>query len=640
MADGVPVARSVTEIWGMSPDISAEPDLDDIHDPLDLPQSDNYLAFFEDRVLGFHWHLGRRDFAACENLLTQITAAFSKSDSALIHARLRTMSGLVAYYRERFEQAEVTLIEASIELRDMGLKPELWQVQRFLGWCWARLCRREPDRQLLAEETRQLLSEMTESLSAENRSTFLLNKWTADEEYIAGEINELARMKATIEKPSWFLRPLRKGLLMKRLHHLSKHIDRYKDALAKRTLDQDKDAQSQRWPTLSLWKRLLSRSRNRATLSFLVLPDRVLAVRNGWMFLDFGVSPVTRIQIRGLVRRWHEPIRDFIYDSRGPGVRPSEDKSVVSDKEVIEQNQQQLIERCQDQKAIASSLSRALQIPAFLDSLHKRVQALTIVPDDSLHGFPFAAVLHRGDFLIQRYSLSIAFESAVKPKASESDRKDALIVGVSQGTSEFPDLMGTHEELNHVGSWLARHNLNERRLEDINDGGHWPNKDEIIALLPRVSLFHIACHGEFKADRPDASGMVLVTREGRTEILSLREVSAMDLSSLKQATLSACWLADHFILPGRWVISLPETMWRAGVESILGCLWLVNDDVAVSFMRQFYHYLDEHPRDEALRRTQLDCLRRRLPGCELYDTANPFFWAGYNLYGSHEKLRF
>ena len=157
----------------------------------------------------------------------------------------------------------------------------------------------------------------------------------------------------------------------------------------------------------------------------------------------------------------------------------------------------------------------------------------------------------------------------------------------------------------------------------------------------------------------------------------------MDLTQLCHATLSSCWSADHFILPRRWVISLSETLWRSGTQSILSCLWEVKDEFAVSFMNRFYKYLYLHkfPRDEALRHTQLDCLRNclyepiiedkfRLFAIKLLqalpishsirdklirhciesqskeqhkiredDTEKLLFWAGFNIYGDYTVLK-
>jgi hypothetical protein len=55
-------------------------------------------------------------------------------------------------------------------------------------------------------------------------------------------------------------------------------------------------------------------------------------------------------------------------------------------------------------------------------------------------------------------------------------------------------------------------------------------------------------------------------------------------------------------------------------------------------MTTFYNYLDKFPRDEALCLTQLRCLQGRLPDCDV-DTANPLFWAGFNLYGDYRTLK-
>jgi len=44
-------------------------------------------------------------------------------------------------------------------------------------------------------------------------------------------------------------------------------------------------------------------------------------------------------------------------------------------------------------------------------------------------------------------------------------------------------------------------------------------------------------------------------------------------------------------------------------------------------------------RDEALRRTQLDCLHGRLDAQAKIDARNPIYWAGFTLYGENKKFR-
>jgi CHAT domain-containing protein len=165
----------------------------------------------------------------------------------------------------------------------------------------------------------------------------------------------------------------------------------------------------------------------------------------------------------------------------------------------------------------------------------------------------------------------------------------------------------------------------------------------VLDALCRADVAHIACHGIFEPDRPDASGIMLVPTPGSGERLTLRELSAAQLGNCGHITLSSCWSADNFILPSHWIISLPETLWRQGVKSVLGSLWQVDDVVARAFMARFYRALERLPRDAALREAQLACLTNTL-NCtsddnpEPIDTRSPFYWSGFNLYGTPDRL--
>lgn len=61
-------------------------------------QSANYLADFEERVLGFHWQLSRLDLVTAETLLAHIKEAFQLSDSELIRVKIKILEGILAYY--------------------------------------------------------------------------------------------------------------------------------------------------------------------------------------------------------------------------------------------------------------------------------------------------------------------------------------------------------------------------------------------------------------------------------------------------------------------------------------------------------------------------------------------------------------
>ncbi len=666
LADGVSIAQTVTEQWGFSQadqlsqaeqsaTAGAPPETRSFAggiNPLDLPQSDNYLAFFEERALGFHWLLGRRDFSACAAYLVLLQKIFAHTDSLLIKLRLHVLSGLLAYYLDDFAQAEKVLTAAQPELRRLCLLPELWQVQRLIGWCRLKLGRDATMQEALATDNAHLLGVMAGTLEQEDRSFFLLNKWTAEEEELAARINQLSRMKTALAAAPWYQR-LRLGWQLNvQLDELLHTIDRYRDMTAQWATrapaagqaaatgvrqQQLKDIRPER----RLWRRLWRSKRGHATISFLVLPDRVLFVRRSRFKLKFGVSPATRVEVRELVRQWHEIIAQITQErARGLGLQPDEATGPGEDAAAL------ITVLTNEAREVSERLSVLLQLPSVFDSLPRSTRALTLALDDSLHGFPFAAIMHRGRYLIEHYALAFAYRDDDEQEAVRAAPKcSALLVGASRGGGDWPELEAVSEELDSVAGWATGRKLAVQRLDDATPTYAAPDKATVLSTLPQSTVAHIACHGLFTPDQPSQSGIVLRPAQ-QPDVLSVQELSALDLTNLRHITLSACWSADHFILPGRWVISLPETLARAGAASVLGCLWLVDDRIGKAFMTQFYQHLNKHTRAEALRRTQLACLRGNLKiaptpdqVAAAPDTAQPIFWAGYQLYGRGDTLK-
>ncbi len=619
LTDGVPLATSVTQLWQNLPrrDQPVRPEVD-IQGPLDLPQADNYLSFFEERCLAFYWLLGNGDIEFAARYFENIRIVFSLSDSYLIHTRLEILNGVLAYYQGKYSQAEAIFKVNLSKLQEIGLRPEQWQLLRFLGWCGARLGQSQAEQQSLVQDADQLLAEMTGSLEPRDQVIFLLNKWTEEETWLAGEINLLSALKSKYSRSPWWLKPLRWWQMAARLNHLTNRIEQYKDKRVQQTV-MGHVANAKTARARGLIERLVKQSRDDLTLSFLVLPDRIFIVGSGWLAFDFGVSPMTRMQLRDLVSSWH---RHYAWSFSKTRHLHTAGRITAKDRaagELAKQIPRQLVE--------------ALQLTDFLNNLPSRIRKISIIPDDSLHGFPFAVLPYGDEFLIERFAIRIAFDQKPQP-AQPKALHQALLVGISQGGGRLNNLPGVKKELNSVQNRLTKMHAQIMRLEDRSAA-----KQRILEELAVSSYFHIACHGIFEQNTPDRSGLVLDPSSQPAEILSLRELSKLDLRHIRHATLSSCWSADYFVLPGRWVISLPETLKRAGVQSVLGALWVVNDEVAAAFMDRFYMYLNETDRAEALRRVQLECLRGQLPGFETDDLTSPAYWGGFNLYGDDSKLR-
>ncbi len=628
LATGSPVGLSISGMRRKQVDPAAQ---ETTIEQLEIPQSSNYLAWFEARSLMFQWQLSRFDLTQSEQLLKLIKQAFQTTDSSLIQVRICVLEAMLTYYQgiefenrrqsnnppRCIQQAATILEEVCPILTKKQLKPELWQAQRLLGWCQTRMNVEPSERANLTADTERLLSELTDSLSPEDQTIYRLNKWNADEEYIATQINQLQAIQASLNKGFWGMRLFKRVQLMRRLNALLDHLDRYKNALAKRVIQSDPVTVPFLQPS-SLWHRLLTHPKRRITLFFLVLPDRILVVSLGHLRLDFWVVPTTRLALRAQVQQWYESVKQ-IGSRRDIGSVPEDEEIEFGDRITT----------------LSEQIAELLNLSAILETLPKKTQALTIVPDDILHGFPFAAIRHQDQYLVERFALCVNYESKLRKPSPRSKigKNQALVVGISKGNSQFHQLPGVLRELQQVQQWFAKREIKAAVLTDET-----VTKSAITDHLAQATLFHMACHGVFALDRPDQTGLILID-EQKQEILSLREFSAMDLTHLRHATLSSCWSADHFILPGRWIISLPETLWRSGTQSVLGSLWEVYDDVAIAFMTRFYHHLSQYPRDQALQKVQLECLQGCLSDKFGITVTVPTFWAGFTLYGNPTKLK-
>jgi CHAT domain-containing protein len=614
LISSVAISYSVTEMQEGSAGLRVRPRTSKADQPFNLPPSPNFLTLFEERALRFYWYIGRCDWQVSRSYLREMELTFAKSDpptdSLIIHQRLAALNCMLAYYEEDFTGARDGFLKVIEIVRRLGFKPELWQLLRFLHWCHARLGN-VSEAEKAAREAHSINRTLADTLSGSDRAIYELNKWTEEETYLAAKLNELARMKKAVQATRGPARLFNSWGWLKiatRLAALLDQADRYKADATARTEEEGATLRPVTSPKLTALLRLLRHPRNRYTISFLVLPDRVLIARAGWLSLDFAITGVTRIQLRELMSEYHRAVQA---DERGRA------------------------------SGALKILSEALQLPSLLQRLPRRTRALTFVPDDVLHGLPFAAIKYEDaeglgcqtpaarKYLIENYAVSLSYEWHPKERAA-TKAGDALMVSVPYGATELDPLPGAEDERRHVLKWLTSVGINLIKV-------HAPDKREILGRLPEARFFHIACHGEFCADTPSESALLIVSPGGEVERLSLRELSHLNLSAMEMAVLSSCWAADNFILPGRWVISLSETFWRAGARSVLGSLWSLYDEVVVQFMNELYDSLAAGmPRDTALQCAQLACVNGRF-GSEFRD---PVYWAGIVLYGETAPVCF
>ena len=91
---------------------------------------------------------------------------------------------------------------------------------------------------------------------------------------------------------------------------------------------------------------------------------------------------------------------------------------------------------------------------------------------------------------------------------------------------------------------------------------------------------------------------------------------------------------------GEGVLGLRRAFQLAGAQTVVASLWKVPDAETEQLMTAFLgRWLKGEGKAEALRQAQLDCLRGELPLPNGRRADQPFYWAGFQLYGDPGPLR-
>jgi CHAT domain-containing protein len=158
--------------------------------------------------------------------------------------------------------------------------------------------------------------------------------------------------------------------------------------------------------------------------------------------------------------------------------------------------------------------------------------------------------------------------------------------------------------------------------------GHTPTLATVLDHLPKSAIAHFACHGA--GDRTDPSRSRLFLHDHATTPLTVSALAQVNLGHARLAYLSACSTAD----PGRAdlldeSIHLSSAFQLAGFPHVVGTLWPIDDQLAVTVAESFYTHLTTGPpqtldpdRSAAALHHATRTLRDRYP-------RTPSLWAAY-----------
>jgi hypothetical protein len=246
------------------------------------------------------------------------------------------------------------------------------------------------------------------------------------------------------------------------------------------------------------------------------------------------------------------------------------------------------------------------------------VGAVTTLPLHAAghHGSPSCAdaVMDR---VISSYTPTIrALAHARRDSAGELS---ALVVAVPDAPGSAP-LDGAAQEASLVREYIPGATV-------LPAGGATASRDAVTEALRQHGIVHFACHGYANLRDPSASRLLL--HDHVTSPLTLHAITRLNLRRSQLAYLSACSTTDTNQEQADEATHLTAAFQLAGYRNVIGTLWPINDQTAITVARDFYADLTANrtkPPDPALAAQALHHAVRKLR-----DTtpALPTRWAAY-----------
>ena len=243
---------------------------------------------------------------------------------------------------------------------------------------------------------------------------------------------------------------------------------------------------------------------------------------------------------------------------------------------------------------------------------------LIVVAHGALHYLPFAALHDGSGFLVEKYSLRfLPSASVVKYLRPSRLTKPGGILAFGNpdlGDAKYDLRFAQDEALAVVQTMpqsraLVRSEATESALRQY---------------APGFRYLHFATHGEFDAQAPLQSALVLAKDGTGNGLLTVGKLYSMRLDA-DLVTLSACETGLGKIVSGDDVIGLTRGFLYAGASTIVASLWQVDDQATAALMTSFYEGLESNGKREALHQAQL-ATKKKFP--------HPYFWAAFQLTGS------
>lgn len=265
--------------------------------------------------------------------------------------------------------------------------------------------------------------------------------------------------------------------------------------------------------------------------------------------------------------------------------------------------------------AQAQALYRKLVTP-IVDKLDR--PRLTFVAHGVLHYVPLAALHSGSEYLIDKFAVRLLPSASVMHYLRTGEGQyagGALALGNPDLGDPRLDLAFAQQEAAAIARMVPESRAFLRKAA---------NESAVRQYGQGFRYLHFATHGEFKADDPLASALILAKDESSDGLLTVSKLYSMRFDT-DLVTLSACETGLGKIANGDDVVGLTRGFLYAGAATIVSSLWKVDDKATADLMQAFYANLSQTGKLDALRRAQLE-LKTKYP--------HPYYWAPFQLVGN------
>jgi len=224
-------------------------------------------------------------------------------------------------------------------------------------------------------------------------------------------------------------------------------------------------------------------------------------------------------------------------------------------------------------------------------------QQVVVVPHGVLNSVPFGALTRDGETFFSDERTLVYASSATLYSLLLDDRDESLVLEAGSAVvfgnpTTFASVPGANSTRDVLAD-LPEAEEEAEQIAALFDIDAYIGRDATESTLWRQAqeshVIHIAAHGVFNPENPQATFLALSSDEDNDGNLQVREIYSLSLGeSQPLVVLSACDTAVGGISESDDVQSLARAFLISGARSVVASLWKVDDAATQALMTRFY----------------------------------------------------